>query len=141
MNTHSKRRIASMMLVFWLFAVGAAWANACVLQDRGTHWHAADAIAAGTPPAVSAGHVGVVDDHGVRAAPGAAPCLKACDDRSQSLVKAGASIDFPALTTLTSAWVTWLEPVAALDAAQAAHIDLPAPAGPPLRTRYSRLAL
>ena len=140
MNTRHKRRISSLMLGFWLFALGAAWANACVLQDRGAHGHAADAVAAGAH-AVSAGHVGVVNDHDLHAAPGAAPCLKACDDRSQSLVKTGASMDLPALPTPTTVWVIWTEAVMAQDAARAARTDPPAPAGPPLRIRLSRLSL
>ena len=144
MNTRLKRHIASLMLGCWLFALGAAWANACVLQDRGAHGHAADAVAdrlaAGTQ-AVSAGHDGVIDDHGLHAAPGTALCLKACDDRSQSLVKTGASMDLPDLPTPTTVWVIWTDPVMAQDAARAARIDPPGAAEPPLRIRLSRLSL
>lgn len=38
-DSRSKRRIASVTLVFWLFALGGAWANACSLQERGTDLH------------------------------------------------------------------------------------------------------
>lgn len=135
-----KRRIASVMLVFWLFALGAGWANACVLQARGTHGHSADAVAAGAPM-VSPGHVGVVDDHSADSSPGKAPCLKVCDDSTESLVKWQSGIDLPDLAMLPPVALPWPMSVAALDAPQAARIEHPARAGLPLRTRYSRLAL
>ena len=136
----SKRRIASVMLVFWLFALGAAWANACTLQERGTHVHTATAVAAGAP-AVSAGHVGVVDDHSTDSSPGQAPCLKVCEDTSQSLVKWPSGIDLPALAMQAPITLTWSALVSALDAPQPAPIRHSSRAGPPLRTLYSRLAL
>ena len=71
-NTSIKRRIASVMLVFWLFALGAGWANACILQERGTHLHPAATAHTGTPT-VSAGQVGVLDDHEADTSPGNAP--------------------------------------------------------------------
>ncbi len=139
-NTRIKRRIASMMLVFWLFALGAAWANACVLLERGTHAHSAATVVAGAP-AVSPGHVGVVDDHSADSSPGKAPCLKVCDDSSRSVVKSQSGMDLPNLATLTTAAVPWSASVSALDAPRPARIERPLHAGPPLRTIYSRLAL
>ena len=139
-NAFSKRRIASVMLVFWLFALGAGWANACVLQERGTHAHSAEVVAAGAP-ALSAGHVGVVDNHIADSSTGNAPCLKVCDESSRSLVKWQSSIDLPDLATLPLAAVPWSAVVSALDAPRPARIKLSAHAGPPLRTIYSRLAL
>ncbi|MEO7850806.1 MAG: hypothetical protein ABIR94_00955 [Rubrivivax sp.] len=139
-NPHIKRRIASVMLVFWLFALGAGWANACVLQERGTHAHSAEVVATGAPE-VSAGHVGVVDDHIAGSSPGKASCLKVCDDSSRSLVKWQSGVDLPDLAVLPPAVMRWSALVSAPDAPQPAGIEHPARAGLPLRTIYSRLAL
>lgn len=139
-NPRSKRRIASTMLAFWLFALGAGWANACVLQERGTHGHTADAIAAGAPT-VSPGHVGVVDDHTADSPLGKAPCLKVCDDSTKSFVKWHSGIDLPDLALLPPVAMPWPMSLAAHDAPQADRNEQPARARLPLRTRYSRLAL
>ena len=139
-NAPGKRRIASVMLLFWLFALGAGWANACMLQERGTHVHPDAAVHAGTPT-VSAGHVGVVDDHSADPSPGQASCLKVCDGSSQSLVKWSSGIDLPDLAMLLPAWLPWSASVVALAAPQPARFEHPARAGLPLRTLYSRLAL
>ncbi len=138
-NSRIKRRIASVMLVFWLFALDAAWANACNLQERGTHLHPDVAAHAGTPT-VSAGHVVVLDDHGADSSPGKAACLKACDDGSQSIVKWQASFDRLDLAMVPPTWMAWTPTIIALDAPRITRVE-PARAGLPLRTRYSRLAL
>lgn len=139
-NTTSKRRIASVMLVFWFFALGAGWANACVLQERGTHAHTATAVAAGAP-AVSAGHAGAVDEHSGDSSPGQAPCLKVCDDASQSVVKWSSGIDLPAWAVQAPIALPGSTAVTALDLPQVDRNEHPARAGLPLRTRYARLTL
>lgn len=139
-NSRIKRRIASVMLGFWLFSLGAAWANACSLQERGTHLHQDAAAHAGTPT-VSVGHVEILDDHRPNSSPGEAACLKACDDGSQSIVKWQASFDRLDLAMVPPTWMAWTPKVAALDAPRIVHFEHPARAGLPLRTRYSRLAL
>ena len=139
-NSSIKRRIASVMLVFWLFALGSAWANACVLQERGTHSHP-DATAHAGTHSVSAGHVGVLDDHGASSSPGKAPCLKVCDDSSQSLVKWQSGIDLLNLAIAPPAAMTWSAPVDAFVAPRPAKTERFAHAERPLRTRFSRLTL
>ncbi len=139
-NSSIKRRIASVMLVFWPFALGAAWANACSLQERATHLHP-DAAAHAGIPTVSAGHVEGLHDHGAASSPEKAACLKACDDGSQSIVKWQASSDRLDLAMVPPTWMAWTPKVAALDAPRIVHFEHPARAGLPLRTRYSRLAL
>lgn len=139
-NSRITRRIASVMLVFWLFALGAAWANACSLQKRGAHMHPDSAAHAGTPT-VSAGHAGFLDDPGAGPSLGKAACLKACDDGAQSIVKGQGSLDLLDLAMVPPAWIARTPKVAGLDAARIANFEHPARAGPPLRTRYSRLAL
>lgn len=139
-NSRIQRRIVSVTLVFWLLALGAAWANACSLQERGTHLHPDTVAHAGTPT-VSAGHVGVLDDHDAESSPGKAACLKACDDGSQSIVKGQAGLDLLELAMVPPTWMAWTPKVIALDASRTTHVKYSARAGQPLRTRYSRLAL
>ncbi len=135
-----KRRFASAMLVFWVFALGAAWANACLLQDRTTHLDPSFAAAAELP-AVSPGHMGVLANHAQVPSPGEAPCLKVCDDASQSLVKWQAGMELPDMAMLPTFAMAWPDSVAALDARQPVRIEPLARTGLPLRTRYVRLAL
>ncbi|MEO8224367.1 MAG: hypothetical protein ABI661_06140 [Gammaproteobacteria bacterium] len=139
-NSRSKRRIVATMLVFWLFALGAAWANACALQDRWTHRDAASA-AADAMPAPASGQVGVLDPHRADHSSGTAPCLKACDERSQSIVKWQSSIDLLDLAMAAPTGIAWTATNAVLDAARPARVGHPARADLPVRTRYSRLAL
>jgi hypothetical protein len=136
-HARTKHRIACVMLVFWLFSLGAGWANACVLQERGTHAHSAAAVAAGVP-AVSPGHVGVADDHSASDPHGKTPCLKVCDDASQSLVKGLSGLEMP---TMPLTVVAWSASTPALRAQRSASTRPVAHTGPPLRTMYSRLAL
>lgn len=137
-NSRIKRRIASVMVVFWLFALGAGWANACLLQERNTHQHA-DVESHVGMPTVSTGHVGILGDHEADSAPGKAPCLKVCDESSQSVVKWSSGIDL--LNMASPSIVAWSVFVTAFDSPRRGHVERPARAGLPLRTRYSRLAL
>lgn len=135
-----KRRFAAAMLMVWLFALGAAWANACVLQDRTTHL---DPSFVGTAAflAVSPGHFGVLASHVQNPSPNEAPCLKVCDDTSQSLVKWQSGVDLPGMAMLPSFTMAWSESVASLDALQPVRVEYPTQVALPLRTRYSRLTL
>lgn len=135
-----KRHFASAMLVFWVLALGAAWANACLLQDRTKHidpsFVATDAL-----PAVSPDHADVMDIHAQGQSPAEAPCLKICDDVSQSLVKWQPGMELPATAMFPSSAMAWPESVAALDAWQSVGFVRPAHSDLPLRTRYLRLTL
>ena len=135
-----KRRFAAALLMVWVFALGAAWANACVLQDRATHL---DPSFGGTAAflAVSPGHVGVLASHVQNPSPSEAPCLKVCDDTSQSLVKWQSGVDLPGMAMLPSFTMAWSESVASLDARQPVRVEYPTQVALPLRTRYSRLTL
>jgi len=135
-----KRRFASVMLVAWVFALGAAWANACLLQDRTTHLDPSLVATAG-PPAVSPGHAGMQPDHAQGQSPGETPCLKVCDDASQSLIKWQPGIELPDMAMLPPFAMASPGSVAALDARHPVRIEHPARQSLPLRTRYVRLAL
>ena len=98
-NQRSRRRTVFAMLAVWLFALGAGWANACLLQQRGTHAHGASdgAVVAGHTVVVLAGHIGADsahDDEGSGASPAAGKaCQKVCDDGTQTVVKVAPSFD------------------------------------------------
>jgi len=139
-SPRSKRRFASAMLVFWVFAMGAAWANACLLQNRTTHLDPSF-VATAAVSAVSSGHIGVLASHAQNQSPGEAPCLKVCDDASQSPVKWQSGVELPDMAMLPPFAMAWSELVAALDAPQPVRIERLARADLPLRTRYVRLAL
>jgi len=135
-----RRRIASVMLVLWVFVLGAAWANACLLQDRATHSDSSLVATAG-PPAVSSGHVGIEPGHAQGQSPGEAACLKVCDDASQGIVQWQPNTGLPDTPMLPPFAVRWSASFAALDARQPVRIEHPARPDLPLRTRYVRLAL
>lgn len=135
-----KRRFALALLVLWLFALGAAWANACLLQDRTTHLDPS-LVATAESPVVSPGHIGVLASHAQNLPPGEAPCLKLCDDASQSLVKWPTGMELPDVAMPPPFAMAWSESVAALDARRPVRIERPARQDLPLRTRYRRLAL
>jgi hypothetical protein len=142
-NTRAKRNTAFAVLLVWLFALASGVANACLLEVRATHGHGAATGTSETAVAngISAGHVGVVAEHDAAPDSSKAPCLKVCDDGSQSVVKQQITFDLsppgPALL-VAFAWAAAI-PVAS---APRRMDDLqPSTPGLPLRVRYSRLAL
>jgi len=147
-NQRSRRRTVFAMLAVWLFALGAGWANACLLQQRGTHAHGASdgAVVAGHTVVVLAGHIGADsahDDEGSGASPAAGKaCQKVCDDGTQTVVKVAPSFDLTDVAMAPPVATLWTTLVAALAPAASAQGVAASPGvGPPLRTRYSRLAL
>ena len=149
-NARTKRRAALAVLMLWLFAVATGWANACVLEARGTHVHAAaiDASEAGAGAAdsgrevtISAGHVSAVADHDEDPDVFKAPCLKLCDDGSTSVVQVQPGLDLTDPGTAPLAVVVWMV-LAPTESALRRWDDLrPPEAGPPPRVRFSRLTL
>ena len=87
-NTHAKRGTSFIVLLMWLLALAAGVANACLLEARGTHGRDATAgtSRASIALATAAVHVGAVADHNDPDT-SKAPCLKVCDDVSQTLIK------------------------------------------------------
>lgn len=143
-NTRPVRITASALLMAWLFALTAGWANACVLQERSTHGHP---VTVGSTTAVAtiwAGHSGATPGHdgNSRADPALASCLKVCDNGSQSVVKPSSDPDRADYALAPAAIVAW-RVVVAPSSSRASHAgkapSLRAPV--PLRIRYARLAL
>ena len=142
-STRTKRRTVYTMLLVWFFALGSGWANACLLQERGTHWHGpsdgTSLIAQASR--VSPGHVGADSDHAADAGTAKSACLKVCSDDTQTIVKLTPSVDLMDVVMAPPTALTWCDPLDATDQANA-WLELPVPSpGVPLRTRFSRLAL
>ena len=142
-NTRTKRRTVYTMLLVWFFALGSGWANACLQQERETHWHwpSEDASLTAHASRVSPGHVGVDSDHAENTGPAKSACLKVCGDDAQTIVKLASGVDLANVAIAPPTMLTWADPLAAAERANA-WLELPAPSpGVPLRTRFSRLAL
>lgn len=142
-NTRTKRRTVYTMLLVWFFAMGSAWANACLLQERATHWHgpSEDASLIAHAWRVSPGHVGVDTNHAENAGPAKSACLKVCGDDTQTIVKVASGVDLANVAMAPPTVLTWADPLAAAEQA-IPWLEWPDPSpGLPLRTRFSRLAL
>ena len=142
-NTRLKRNSAFMVLLVWLFALASSVANACFLETRKLHSAAAKESASPTShapaelpaqPGTNAGHHDDSDST-------QESCLKVCDDGTHTLPKTYSGVDHndpgaaPLVTTL------WTGSPHVVSAPRRVD-DLAVPiVGPPLRVRYSRLAL
>lgn len=142
-NTRAKRNTAFVVLLMWLFALASGVANACLLEARVTHSHVATAGYSGTThaSAILPGHAGAVAGHDYDSYTAKAPCLKVCDDGSQSLAKQDLTVaqtdpgPAPLVAVLWSAAAPIGSALRRMDAMQ------PAAPGLPIRVRYSRLTL
>ena len=122
-------------LLAWLFAVAAGVATACLLETPAVGAVVSKvAVLEPSHPHVLAGHAEESDS-------AKKSCLESCVGGTQVLPKAQAGADqsdpgpAPLFTTL---WTASTEPV--LASRQLHKLQLPI-VGPPLRVRYSRLAL
>ena len=142
-HARTQRNTVCVMLLVWLFAVVASAANACLL-DR----HAANATVANdsmaTTSSAPAEHLlttAIEAGHHDESDASKAACLKVCDDRTRTLVKPCSGINAldpgPAWRVAT----LWIAPLHAFSAPHRADGRAVPIVGPPLRVRYSRLAL
>jgi len=127
-NTRTKRRTVYAMLLVWFFALGSGWANACLLQERGTHWHepSDDASPTVQAPRVSPGHVGADSDHAENAGLAKSACLKVCGDDTQTIVKLASSLDLGNVAMAPPMALTWADLPDAAEQANA-WLELPDP--------------
>lgn len=133
-HRRASRFTASVVLLAWLFALASGVANACLLEARSTHAHDAQAAA------VSAGHAGAVASHddGNRTRES---CLKVCGDGAQCPTTPDAKVVQADIGLASVVAVLW-HPAAPLAAASRRGVDdPPRAAGPPIRVRFSHLAL
>lgn len=139
----TRRGLTWALLLAMVFALNAAWANACLLEARGTHAHVAEGHNEHGAQAIAvwAGHAGAAASHGEASSPAKAPCLKACDDTSQALVKQKAGPeagDTDLALHVPYAWV--ISSAFGYQPSEPAYRQEPR-AGQPLRLRFSRLTL
>ena len=139
-RARTRRHIAATMLVFWLFAMASAWANACLLQVRAAHFDDS-AVAGVQAPIVSPGHAGIAAGHAGKKSSGEAPCLKVCDEISQTTVKWQSDVGLNTLPMVPTAARAWAVSDALTDERRQDLSEHAAQASPPLRTLYMRLAL
>ena len=129
-----------MMLLVWLFAVVSGIANACILKAHGddAKVFTSEALEAANAHNAPAGHTPNADDE---LDISVAPCLKVCDDSSQALIKLKAFVDWadrdPALTDS----MLWAAAIQVTSAHRHLDSSVSATSEPPVRVRYSRLAL
>ena len=141
-NTRTKRNTAFAMLLVWLFAMASGVANGCFLETHEPH-STIEASAARTSHshAEPLDHGGATAGHDEDSDNTKESCLKACDDGTNTLLKAHAGVDHadaghaPLVATLWTAVPPVVSALRRLD-------DLAIPLfGPPFRVRYSRLVL
>lgn len=145
-------RIAAAMLFVWVFALISGIANACLAQPRGEPARASAHAHTAAPAAMAqlGRHAAVAAEHGLPAAAAApfdapadnAPCLKACDETSQTLLKEAPRADPADQQPLALPGAPWCS--APSHAAGAPRRTFAGGAGRPsrpLRVQFSRLAL
>ena len=142
-NNRRKRNTAFAALLVWLFALSSGVANACLLEAPAKHVHTHSHVAKARSDAAYA-HVALAgaaegSEH-VSDVPKEA-CLKACDDGSKAPVKLQLRLHLPDSGVAALAAVAW--DVASPGVSAPSQMDSlwPLIVGPPLRVRYSRLAL
>lgn len=132
-----------MTLVVWLFAIASGIVNACLLETHEAHIHGVSA-----KQDRSALFSAVVDhdshrpaDHGDKTNVVNAPCLKFCDDETNTPVKQPSPINLPDVIVVTPIAAIWMPPTLVTMRRHRAQALRSLAAGPPVRLRYSRLAL
>ena len=141
-NRDARRHIAFAALLVWLFALASGVANACLLEERGTHSQIAAAGSDGPAHAVAAGHAGVAVGHDAAPHAAKAPCLKVCSDGTQSLLTQDSKVAQGESGPPPRAVELWPEAKKPDLLARGSAGDNPAATvGPPIRVRFSRLAL
>lgn len=142
-DTRTKRHTAFVVLLVWLFALASSVANACFLETDQPPSRAAKKSSEVTvqAPAGSNAQAGTDAGHHDGSDATKESCLKVCDDGTHTLPKAYASVDHndpgpaPLVATL------WTESPNVVSAPRRLDDQVISMVGPPLRVRYSRLAL
>ena len=142
-DTRTKRNTAFVALLVWVFALASSVANACFLETDQPHSRATKKSAATTVEAPAGLHTRLGTDAGHHDDSDGTKesCLKVCDDGTHTLPKAYVGVDHndpgpaPLVATL---WTESPNVVSAPSRLDEKAIPI---VGPPLRVRYSRLAL
>jgi hypothetical protein len=141
-DTRTKRNTAFAMLLVWVFALASGVANACFLETPRHHATAVKGSAATVQaPGELGAHLGATAAHQDNADSTKESCLKVCDDGTHALPKVYSGVDHtdpgPPLL-VTTLWTGSMPVVSAPRRVDDSAIPI---VGPPLRVRYSRLAL
>ena len=142
-DTRTKRNTAFAMLLVWLFALASGVANACFLEVPGLHARAAQESVetASHAPTELLAHLGAPAGHHDKPGSTKESCLKVCDDGMNAVVKAYAGFDHTDPGPATLVTTLWIGSAPIVSAPRRLN-DLAIPiVGPPIRVRYSRLAL
>lgn len=143
-NIRTKRSTTFAVLLVCLFAITSGIVNACVLEARSTHSRESpipQPFAEKEAAAISAGQTGVIASHGVDSDPSRAPCLKVCDDGSQSVAKTKLGADSADPGPAPFVGLVWTVAASPLLTPRPAHpLQSPGPSVP-LRVRFARLTL
>ena len=142
-DTRSKRNTAFAMLLVWVFALASGVANACLLETPGHHFRAVKGPAAATlqAPTEWVAHLDATAGHHDDADSIRPSCLKACDDGTQGLPKANSGVDHADPGPPTLVTTQWTRSMPVVSAPRRVDGWVMPVVGPPLRVRYSRLAL
>ena len=140
-NSYAKRRTVLVAMPVWLSAFASGMANGCLLESSGTHAHATKHrhSEATHGSRLSTADAMADDDHDADASK--ETCLKTCDDGSNAPVKLNASFGLsdPVLGPVVA--IAWNAATPAVLAPSRMQDLQPPSLGPPVRVRYSRLAL
>ena len=142
-DTRSKRHTSLVVLLVWLFALASSVVNACFLETDQPHNRAATKSAATTILVPAGTHAQLSSDAGHHDDSGGTKesCLKVCDDGTHTLPKAQSGVDHTDPGPAALVATLWTEAPNVVSALRRLN-DLAIPmVGPPLRVRYSRLAL
>lgn len=142
-DTRAKRNTAFAMLVVWVFALASGVANACLLETPEHNYPAVKGSVAtiNQAPAELMVHLDATAAHHDDADSTKESCLKVCDVGTHSLAKAYSGVDLTDPGPPTLVTTLWTGSIPGVSAPR--RVDDPAIPilGPPLRVRYSRLAL
>ena len=130
------------MLLAWVFALTSRVANACFLKKPALHSRAAkESAAAASHASAELLGQGAPAGHDDDLSSTKVSCLKVCDNGTNAVLKAYSGHDHtdpgPA-PWVTALWTGSADVVSALRGPDALAIPV---VGPPIRVRYSRLAL
>ena len=142
-DPRTKRNTAFVVLLVWLFALASSVANACLLETHEPHSRAAtqSAASANQAPAELQARMGTAASHHDDSDGSKESCLKVCDDGTHTLLKAypgGDDIDPGPASLFATLWTGSPDVISAPRRMDDLAIPI---VGPPLRVRYSRLAL
>ena len=141
--TRTKRSTAFAMLLVWVFALASGVANACLLETPDHHATAAKGSAA-TAFQASAElvvHLDATAGHDDDSKSTKESCLKVCDDGTHTLLKGYSGADHTDPGPPPLVMTLWIGPMPIVSAPHRANDSAAPIVGPPIRVRYSRLAL